>query len=254
MSDAEIMPTESPPEAADAPTERPQRPPYLPEKFWDDAKGSARVEALAKSYSELERKLGSRGMAAAAGETAPAGVVAGAETADPATPPEPATAYRIAAPHPLVSQDGEVDARLLAAGFSEQQAQLVYDLAAERLLPLVGEAVGELEAQRQLDRLERYFGGEEAWRETARQIKGWAAAHLPDDVAATLAGSADGVLALHQMMRASEPELAGGGADAGAEITETSLAEMMRDRRYWQQRDPEFIARVTQGFKKLYAG
>lgn len=236
MSDAEIT-AASVPESADAPAERPQRPSYLPEKFWDEAEGSARVEMLAKSYGELERKLGSR---AATAES------------EPAMPTEPATGYSIAAPHPLVAQDGEVDARLLAAGLSEPQAQLVYDLAAERLLPIIGEAVGELEAERQRDRLERHFGGEEAWRETARQIKGWAAAHLPDDVAATLAGSAEGVLALHQMMRASEPELVGGGAEAGAEITEASLAEMMRDRRYWQRRDPEFIARVTQGFKKLY--
>ena len=28
---------------------------------------------------------------------------------------------------------------------------------------------------------------------------------------------------------------------------------MMRDPRYWRQRDPEFIARVTAGFKRLYA-
>lgn len=236
MSDAEITPA-SVPEAADAPAGRPQRPSYLPEKFWDEAEGSARVEALAKSYGELERKLGSR---------------AATSDSEPAMPTEPAAGYSISAPHPLVAQDGEVDARLLAAGLSEPQAQLVYDLAAERLLPLIGEAVGELEAERQRDRLERHFGGEEAWREIARQIKGWATAHLPDDVAATLAGCAEGVLALHQMMRASEPELVGGGAEAGAEITEASLAEMMRDRRYWQRRDPEFIARVTQGFKKLY--
>jgi hypothetical protein len=29
---------------------------------------------------------------------------------------------------------------------------------------------------------------------------------------------------------------------------------MVRDPRYWRQRDPEFIARVTAGFKRLYAG
>ena len=41
------------------------RPDYLPEKFWDGAKGEARVEALAQSYAELEKKLG-------AGEGVPA--------------------------------------------------------------------------------------------------------------------------------------------------------------------------------------
>ena len=62
------------------------------------------------------------------------------------------------------------------------------------------------------------------------------------------------MLALHQMMRASEPELLGAGESSAAELTEEALAEMMRDPRYWRQRDPEFIARVTAGFKRLYAG
>lgn len=38
----------------------PQRPDWVPEKFWDAEKGETNYEALAKSYSELERKLGSR--------------------------------------------------------------------------------------------------------------------------------------------------------------------------------------------------
>ena len=29
---------------------------------------------------------------------------------------------------------------------------------------------------------------------------------------------------------------------------------MVRDPRYWRQRDPDFIGRVTEGFKKLYTG
>ena len=56
------------------------------------------------------------------------------------------------------------------------------------------------------------------------------------------------------MMRASEPELLAGNADPAAELDEAQLTEMVRDPRYWRQRDPEFIARVTAGFKRLYAG
>lgn len=36
----------------------PQRPAHIPEKFWDAAKGEARWEDMAKSYAELEAKLG----------------------------------------------------------------------------------------------------------------------------------------------------------------------------------------------------
>jgi hypothetical protein len=34
------------------------RPEYIPEKFWDASAGAANVEALAKSYAELEKKIG----------------------------------------------------------------------------------------------------------------------------------------------------------------------------------------------------
>ena len=37
-------------------------------------------------------------------------------------------------------------------------------------------------------------------------------------------------------------------------VSQDALDEMMRDPRYWRQRDPEFIARVTEGFRKLYGG
>jgi hypothetical protein len=56
------------------------------------------------------------------------------------------------------------------------------------------------------------------------------------------------------MMQASEPELLAGAAEPAPELTEAALAEMMRDPRYWRQRDPEFVARVTAGFKRLYTG
>lgn len=40
------------------PPQGPQRPEHIPEKFWDAEKGEVRVEALAKSYAELERTRG----------------------------------------------------------------------------------------------------------------------------------------------------------------------------------------------------
>lgn len=36
--------------------DKPQRPEHIPEKFWDAEKGEVRVEELAKSYAELEKK------------------------------------------------------------------------------------------------------------------------------------------------------------------------------------------------------
>ena len=38
----------------------PSRPEDVPEKFWDTAAGTLRVDALLKSYRELERRLSQR--------------------------------------------------------------------------------------------------------------------------------------------------------------------------------------------------
>ena len=160
--------------------------------------------------------------------------------------------WAIASPHPLIEPDQEINDRLRLAGFSQSQAQLVYELAAERLLPVIQDALGEIEAQQQADRLRQHFGGAEAWGRTARQLRGWGEAHLDPAVLETLASSYEGILALHQMMQASEPELMVGEAEPTVELDEAALAELMRDPRYWRQRDPEFIARVTAGFKRLY--
>jgi len=45
-----------------------------------------------------------------------------------------------------------------------------------------------------------------------------------------------------------------GGAGTDAALSEDQLVGMMRDPRYWKKRDPEFLSRVTDGFKRLYPG
>lgn len=245
MSDAMMDQTVEPADrTAAAPLARPAE---VPEKFWDEAAGAVRLDALLKSYGELERKLGTKRE-----EVAPQ-IEANEADASAMSDATEAEIWQIAPPHPLIESDGELNERLRNAGFSQGQAQLVYDLAAERLLPVLQDALGDIEAQQQTDRLCRHFGGPEAWGRTARQLRSWGQAHLDSAVLDTLASSYEGVMALHQMMQASEPELLAGHSGPPGELDEVQLAEMMRDPRYWRQRDPEFIARVTAGFKRLYA-
>ena len=61
------------------------------------------------------------------------------------------------------------------------------------------------------------------------------------------------MLAFHLLLRACAPALLDATGRPVGELSADALAEMMRDPRYWRQRDPEFIARVTAGFKRLYA-
>lgn len=209
------------------------RPESIPEKFWDGEAGEVRVDALAKSYLELERKLGGL-----AGRGVP-------ETAD---------AYEIMIGDGPVGPDLQVNDRLHQAGFSQDQAQLVYDLANEYLPALVGEVAAEFDARNQVDRLIRHYGGPDRWQETARQLTAWGREKLPAEIFEALSCSYEGVLALARMMSHGEPDLGAGGGFPGAGLSEGDLKEMMRDPRYWRERDPAVVEKVRDGFKRLFPG
>lgn len=42
------------------------------------------------------------------------------------------------------------------------------------------------------------------------------------------------------------------GAPARPPLSENQLKELMRDPRYWRDRDPEIIEKVRQGFRRLF--
>jgi hypothetical protein len=48
--------------------------------------------------------------------------------------------------------------------------------------------------------------------------------------------------------------LEGPNGDAPVSAAEEQLREMMRDPRYWRDRDPQLIDRVSCGFQRLYPG
>jgi hypothetical protein len=227
---------------------KPPRPAGVPEKFWDGEAGCVRTDALLKSYLEIERKLSSM-------------IALPADDADreghsrlhrALGVPESPDGYQIASRSDLLEPSTEINARLHAAGFTPQQAQLVYDLAADHLLPLVDELLDEFGSARDSERLANRFGGTEAWRALAGQIRTWGRANLSNEVFATLSANYDGVLAMHQMMQAREPAVLRDGEGAQAAPDEAFLSQMMRDPRYWRDRDPDVIAKVTEGFQRLY--
>lgn len=224
----------------------PARPADVPEKFWDAERGALRVEALLKSYRELERRLSQR--------ACPPGDDADEEERlrfrRAMGVPDGPEGYAIEARHELCGPDPEINGRLHEAGFTGAQAQLVYDLAAERLLPLVAEAAAQFEADRQAERLRAHFGGEERFRRVARQLSAWGRANLPPAVFEALSTTCEGVLALQRMAERDEPALHR-EAEAQEATGEDALRAMMRDPRYWRSREPEFVRRVSEGFRRL---
>jgi len=208
-----------------------QRPGSVPEKFWDTESGQLRTDALVKSYLELERKLGNPGHS---------------------EPPPGPEDYNIDIQNDFLGSDPEVNKRLHAAGLSEDQAQVVYDLASEHLMPLIGDLASVFEAEQQTDRLVNHFGGQEKWNVTARQIDAWARAQLPAHVMEALSTTFEGVLAMHQMMSSAEPGLLQKNEASTENLSITDLKNLMKDPDYWRDQNPAVVQKVRQGFRALY--
>jgi hypothetical protein len=225
-------------------TPPPSRPEHVPEKFWDVEGNQVRVEALSKSYSELERKL--------------SGMIPGPKSPEweqswrkALGVPDAPDAYRIAPKDELVSVDPEVNRRLHAAGFTPQQAQLVYDLAVERLVPMVQDYAENYRTETAREKLAAEFGGADQWAALAPQIARWGQQNLPAHVYQALAASPEGVRAMHRMMSSKEPDLRGFGGST-APLDEEGLRKLMSDKRYWRDHDPAIVRAVSEGFKRLY--
>ena len=234
MSDVsvETMPEPNPgrlPEPA-MQTAAPTAPEGLPLKFWDDTTKNVRMGAMIKSYGDLERRLG--------GQSAP-------------QVPDSPDDYAQALEDLPLQADAEVNARLHQAGFSRDQARMVYELAHEKLAPLLADLAQDYEAKAQVEHLENHFGGADKWRETSRQLKAWGQVNLPAEVFDVLSATREGVLTLHRMMETGEPGI-GTGAGTGPGIDETSVKDLMNSPRYWRDRDPTTVEQVRQGFKALY--
>ncbi|MCM2343305.1 MAG: hypothetical protein NDJ24_01945 [Alphaproteobacteria bacterium] len=222
------------------------KPAAIPDKFWDAETQQIRVEALLGSYLELEKKL--------------SGMMPSPDTPDDRLRilralgvPETAEAYQVDVSHGLFAVDPDLNGRLHERGFTPEQVQMVYDLAVEKMVPMVLELADEFKAEREVDRLVAAFGGPEAWAEISRQLLNYGQKNLPPEVLSNLACSFEGVMALYRLMKGNEPLLA---QESGQGTSENAgeLQSMMRDPRYWKTRDPAFVAQVTDGFRRMYAG
>lgn len=221
------------------------KPQTLPEKFWDAETGELRLDALIQSYIALEKKLSTMIPVPGDGEDKSRlhrmlGV------------PEKAEDYCVNCDHGLFTPDTDMNARLHERGFTPEQVQMVYDLAAEKLVPMILELSEEFKADREVERLTAAFGGPERWQEVSRQLLSFGRKNLPADVLRNLASSFEGVMALHRMMK-GEDSTVSPRIESNASTSETDLRSMMRDPKYWRQKDPAFVGKVTEGFRRLYA-
>jgi hypothetical protein len=221
----------------------------VPEKFRDAETGELRTDVLLASYRELEKKLSTM-MPRPEDDESRQRVYRSLGC------PECADDYELDITHGLFTADPEVNRRLHAKGLSNEQVQEVYNLAAERLVPAIFEMAQEYQADREVERLMSAFGGAERWAEVSRQLLSFGKKNLPPDVLGSLSSSFEGVMALYRMMQGQggEPALVGPALETAASgaADEITLRGMMRDPRYWRDRDPAYVAQVTGGFQRMY--
>ncbi len=201
----------------------------IPEKFKDPETGEVKIDILAKSYRELEHKLSQN-----------------------PKPPKSPEEYCINCDHGLFQPDEEINKRLHDMGFTHEQAQVVYDLAADKMVPMLKEIAADFNADREVEKLINHFGGAEQWKVISRQLLSFGQKNLPVDVLDNLSSSYEGVIALHRMMKGNEPRLSRGSTAAQGGANEAELSSMMRDPKYWRDKDPAFVAKVTEGFQNMY--
>ena len=220
----------------------------IPAKFRDPASGGLRADALLRAYLDLEKRM--HRMV----EIPPDDCTDEQRCAFHRAlgVPDSPDGYAIEQRHPMLSPDAEVNRLLHQAGFTPKQAQLVYDLAHQRVIPTLEQMAGEYESQRALERLRDHFGGDAKWSETARQVSAWGQANLPADVYQALAASADGIIAMRAMMNNGEPAMGRQPVARADDPSEGDLKRMLQDPRYWKKRDPAFIDKVSAGFRRLY--
>lgn len=219
------------------------RPDNVPEKFWDAKSNSIRTDALLKSYAELEKKLGTM---INPSDTAKIQQIMGV----PASPAD----YCVNCDHGLFTPHPEINAQMHSAGFTQPQVQMVYDLAAQHMVPMIVDVANQYQSEGELQRLQNEFGAN--WPEVSRQLQAWGNANLPAEAVRGLSTTYDGVMAMYNMMQQSlgqdgtPPANVGNAANNGAQ----DITAMMRDPRYWQKKDPKFIAQVTAAFERQYGG
>ena len=202
----------------------------VPEKFLDK-EGNVNVNDLAKSYVALEKKLG-----------APKeGIQSDAK------------GYKINLKNPLMMVDEKINERLFALGLTNEQVQGVYDIAADIIIPQIQAMTEQISADKELQELEKEFGGAERFNEIARQLSAWGEKNLDTNTFNTLATSKDGIMTLYRMMQEKqEAPVMAGKSNLNAKDDEMTLRRLMQDPKYWKEQDPELVQRVERGFRRLY--
>jgi hypothetical protein len=215
----------------------------IPEKFLNKD-GTLNTGALLKSYSELEKKIGT--MISVPGEDSDD--VTRAKFNRAIGVPENANEY----PTNDLFDDESLREKFLEIGLTSTQVEKIYQIANEFLSPVINELFDMQNETNAINELKNFFGDDEKMYEAMRAINSFGEKYLPRDAFDALCASPQGIRGIYAMMQSIEPTVQ--TDDAPQEnLTENDLRRMMRDPKYWRDMDEEYVRKIENGFKKLYS-
>ena len=221
------------------------RPEYVPEKFWDADKGEARLQTFGESYTQLEQKFHSK-MDDLRAEVKAESLANRPENASDYTLPE-LEGVEFQEGDPLLSFWREQAHGMGMDNDGFQAGIKSYVEAMQATAPNVDQELAKLgeDGQTRID-----------------AINAWADAKLTEDTKNalnSLATTAEGVVAIEEMMSLSQTSANTVDASQSTPVAETleELQALMNDPRYWGAagvRDDQLVDRVTKGFERLQNG
>ena len=221
------------------------RPEYVPEKFWDADKGEARLQTFGESYTQLEQKFHSK-MDDLRAEVKAESLANRPENASDYTLPE-LEGVEFEEGDPLLSFWREQAHGMGMDNDGFQAGIKSYVEAMQATAPNVDQELAKLgeDGQTRID-----------------AINAWADAKLTEDTKNALnalATTAEGVVAIEEMMSLSQSSANTVDASQSTPVAETleELHALMNTEKYWGAagvRDDQLVDRVTKGFERLQNG
>ncbi len=215
----------------------------IPEKFLNED-GTLNADALVKSYSELEKKMG--GMISVPGDDAD--VDARTKFNRAIGVPENADEY----PINDLFDDDSIRQRFFDAGLTKTQVEKIYSIAEEFLSPVLSELFSTHHVTNSMSELEKIFGGRDKMKDALVAINSFGEKFLPTEAFDALCATPQGIQSVYKMMQSMEPDVVIENNGA-VNLSDADLRRMMRDPKYWRDRDAEYVRKIESGFKKLYA-
>jgi len=215
----------------------------IPEKFQNND-GTLNADALIKSYTELEKKIGT--MISVPGADSDADARRKFNRAIGV--PENASEY----PTHELYNDEKLRDKFLEIGLTVSQVEKIYDIANEFLSPVISDLYSSQNESNAINELKNFFGGDEKMKDALNAINSFGEKFLPRDAFDALCATPQGIQSVYKMMQSMEPSVEINSGDTKS-LTDSDLRRMMRDPKYWRDNDAEYIRKIENGFKKLYS-